>query len=97
MWWQHCCLPIIIHRLLLYGYSLSKHTKSFIRLQLFCKPHIQADMVGIYKDSIIAQDRNEDFEGGQDESTFSWGHFDLTSGTTSKNRCQMKDMGIFFP
>ena len=33
------------------------------------------------KDSFITQDRNDDFEGGQVESTFSWGHCDLTSGT----------------
>ena len=49
------------------------------------------------KDSFITQDRNEDFEGGQVESTFSQGHCDLTSGTISKNRCQMKDMDIIFP
>ena len=36
------------------------------------------------KDSFITQDRNEDFEGGQVESTFSRGHRDLTSGTISK-------------
>ena len=49
------------------------------------------------KDSFITQDRNEDFVGGQLESTFSQGHCDLTSGTISKNRCQMKDMDIIFP
>ena len=32
------------------------------------------------KDSFITQDRNDDFEGGQVESTFLWGHCDLTSG-----------------
>ena len=32
------------------------------------------------KDSFITQDRNDDFEGGQVESTFSGGHCDLTSG-----------------
>ena len=37
----------------------------------------------INKDSFITQDRNDDFEGGQVESTFSWGHCDLTSGTIS--------------
>ena len=36
------------------------------------------------KDSFIAQDRNEDFEGGQVESTFSRGCCDLTSGIISK-------------
>ena len=35
------------------------------------------------KDSFITQDRNEDFEGGQVESTFSRGHSDLT-GTQFK-------------
>ena len=49
------------------------------------------------KDSFIAQDRNEDFEGGQVESTFSRGNYDLTSGTISKKMCQMKDMDIIFP
>ena len=33
------------------------------------------------KDSFITQDRYHDFEGGQVESTFSWGYCDLTSGT----------------
>ena len=41
--------------------------------------------VCIAKDSFISQDRNEDFVGGQLESTFSQGHCDLTSGTISKN------------
>ena len=40
--------------------------------------------VSCTKDSFITQDRNEDFEGGQVESTFSQGHCDLTSGTISK-------------
>ena len=49
------------------------------------------------KDSFITQDRNEDFEGGQVESTFSRGDYDQTSVTISKNRCLMKDMDIIFP
>ena len=36
------------------------------------------------EDGFIAQDRNEDFEGGQIEATFSSGHCDLTSDTISK-------------
>ena len=35
------------------------------------------------KDSFITQDKNDDFEGGQVESTFSQGRCDLTSGTIS--------------
>ncbi len=38
-------------------------------------------LLTLVKDSFITQDRNDDFEGGQVESTFSWGHCDLTSGT----------------
>ena len=47
------------------------------------------------KDSFITQDRNEDFEGGQVESTFSRGH-SVTSPVAQfqKNGCQMKDMGV---
>ena len=36
------------------------------------------------KDSFIAHDRNEDFEGGQVEDTFWRAHCDLSSGTISK-------------
>ena len=33
---------------------------------------------------LLLKDRNEDFEGGQVESTFSRGRCDITSGTISK-------------
>ena len=37
------------------------------------------------KDSFITQDRNEHFEGGTHEATFSRGHSSLTWGTIFKN------------
>ena len=47
---------------------------------------------------LLTQDRNDDFEGGQVESTFWVGRCDLTSRKKNqKNRCQMKDMDIIFP
>ena len=45
------------------------------------------------KDSFSTQDRNEDFEGEQVESTFSRGQCDLGE-QFSNSRRQMKDMDI---
>ena len=46
--------------------------------------HETCTKVGYDKDSFITQDRNDDFECGQVESTFSRGPCDLTSGTNYK-------------
>ena len=41
--------------------------------------------LGLCKDSCITQDRNEYFEGGRHDVTFSRGHSSLTWGTSFKN------------
>ena len=52
-----------------------------IFLYLFYTPRF----ISPTKDSFITQDRNEHFEGGTHEATFSKGHSSLTWGTISKN------------
>ena len=47
------------------------------------------------KDSFITQDRNEHFEGGTHEATFSRGHSSLTGGTISKNWVSYERYGYF--
>jgi len=53
--------------------------------------------VGGVNDSFITQDRNEDFEVGQDEATISKGHWYLTCVIFQKCYWQMKNMDIIFP
>ena len=49
----------------------------------------------LVKDSFITQDRNEHFEGGTHEATFSRGHSSLTGGTISKNWVSYEIYGYY--
>ena len=52
-------------------------------------------MLDWIKDSFITQDRNETFEGGTHEATFSRGHSSLTWGTIFKNWVSNERYGYY--